>query len=55
MADGTIDSKKYIFIADLFSSRVFMYRDDGSKKPKAIIATQAESAGGVAFKPAGVP
>jgi sugar lactone lactonase YvrE len=55
MADGTIGFRNYIFLADWYSGRVFMYRDDASKKPYATIDTPSENTGGVAFKPAGVP
>ncbi len=55
IADGNIGFKNYVFLADWYSGRVFMYRDDGSKKPFATIDTPSENTGGVAFKPAGVP
>ena len=32
-----------------------MYRDNGSKKPFAVIDTPSENTGGVAVKPAGIP
>jgi hypothetical protein len=55
MADGNIGFRNYAFIADWYSGRVLVYRDNASNKLFAVIDTPSENTGGVAIKPAGVP
>jgi DNA-binding beta-propeller fold protein YncE len=54
IADGSIGLSNDIFVGDWASPRVFIYRD-GDKHWYSVIDTPGANAGGVAFKPAGVP